>query len=182
MMTSDIQYDASRKPDADELLAFYARHRHPSTQSREKLQRMIDSTFCFVTARRNGELVGFARGITDGLWGRVAECKLDPQCQGPACVTRTEARIEDDAAGIAREMAMRIIQALRRHGVERIDAVAHGTEVDFCEELGFRKLRGVVALQWAGDDAVSRPEAAAKVVASPSKAIAPAATTAGRIG
>jgi hypothetical protein len=44
-------------------------------------------------------------------------------------------------------MAARVIAALTDYGVERIDALAYGTEEDFCEELGFRKLRGVTAME-----------------------------------
>ena len=138
-------------PDAAELVKFYERQNHRTTHSLDKLRRMLDNTFCCVTARRNGELIGFARGVTDGLWGRLAECKLDPTYQGPACVTRTDGRIEHDSEGIAREMARRVLSALRRFGVERVDALAHGTEVDFCGELGFRKLAGVEAMELAGD-------------------------------
>ncbi|MEK6797951.1 MAG: hypothetical protein AABZ12_03210 [Planctomycetota bacterium] len=145
-MSMEIELEAA-KPAAEELLAFYAKQQHATTYSREKLRRMLDNTFCMVTARRNGELIGFARGVTDGLWGRLAECKLDPAYQGPACVTRKDGRIEHDSEGIAREMAVRVIEALRAFGAERIDAVAYGTEVDFCEELGFKKLRGVSALE-----------------------------------
>jgi len=147
----DIEFEATAKPRPEELSTFYARQKHPSTQSREKLQRMLDAAFCVVSARRNGELIGFARGVTDGLCGRLAECKLDPAYQGPACLTRTDGRIEHDAYGIAREMAWRVIESLRTYGVERIDAIAHGTEVDFCEELGFKKLRGVEVLELSAE-------------------------------
>lgn len=155
MQRFDLILDSVNRPSADELLAFYARHGHRTTSSREKIARMIESTFVFVSARRNGELVGFARGVTDGLWGRVIECKLDPALQGPAFVSRTGARIEHDSNEIARDMALQVIDALRRHGVETIDAQAYGTEVDFCEELGFKKIRGVVALSLDGDATAS---------------------------
>jgi hypothetical protein len=145
-MYDGIVYD-SRRPEAKELLAFYQRQKHPTTHLLPKLQRMLENTLVVITARRQGELIGFARGTTDGLTGRLAECKLDPTYQGPACVTRTDGRIEHDAGGIARHMAIKVIEALRTSGVERIDALAYGTEVDFCEELGFRKQRGVVALE-----------------------------------
>lgn len=145
-MFNDVTFEARVKPDPAELSAFYARQQHAAPTS-EKLRRMLDNTFCVVTARRGGELIGFARGLTDGLWGRIAECKLDPAYQGPACVTRKQGRIEHDAFGIAREMAHRVIQSLRDFGVERIDAIAYGTEVDFCEELGFRKTRGVEVME-----------------------------------
>ena len=146
-MWDDIQYESMAKPDIDELVEFYNRQNHATTQSRDKLRRMMENTFCVVSARRSGQLIGIARGVTDGLWGRLAECKLDPAYQGPACITRTDGRIEHDSEGIGAEMARRVIDALRGYGVERIDALAYGTEVDFCEELGFRKMRGVVALE-----------------------------------
>ncbi len=146
-MFDGIVFETKAKLDAAELSAFYRRQNHAPGLSREKLQRMLDNTFCVVVARREEELIGLARAVTDGLWGRLAECKLDPSFQGPACVTRKEGRIEHDADGIAREMARLAIEALREFGVERIDAVAYGTEVDFCEELGFKKQRGVVALE-----------------------------------
>ncbi len=146
-MHEHIEYATMAKIGPDELLEFYRRQKHPTTEERGKLQMMMENTFCFVTARRDGELIGFARGVTDGLWGRLAECKLDPSCQGPACVTKTDGRIEHDSDGIAAEMALRVIKALRDYGVERIDALAYGTETDFCEELGFRKIRGVTAME-----------------------------------
>jgi len=147
----DIEYETMASLDPQELLSFYTRQNSEITRSRDKLKRMMDNTFCFVTARRNGELIGLARGVTDGLQGRLAECKLDPTYQGPACVTRKDGRIEHDSAGIAREMACRVIEALRKFGVERIDALVYGTEVDFCEELGFRKWRGLVAMELTAD-------------------------------
>jgi len=145
-MFQDVIFEARVKPDPAELSAFYTRQQH-NTESHEKLGLMLENTFCVVTARRGGELIGFARGLTDGLWGRLAECKLDPAYQGPACVTRKQGRIEHDSYGTAREMASRVIQSLRDYGVERIDAIAYGTEVDFCQELGFRRTRGVEVME-----------------------------------
>ena len=143
----DVEIESMVKPDPEELLAFYERQGHPTTQAREKLERMMDNTFCFVVARHRGELIGLARGVTDGLWGRLAECKLDPTCQGPACITRTDGRIEHDSAGIARAMAILVIETLQKFGVERIDVLAYGTEEDFCEELGFKKMGGIVPME-----------------------------------
>ncbi len=146
-MLKDIQVERVAKPDVDELLEFYRRQKFTTPNRREKLQHMLDNTFCFVSARRNGELIGVARGVTDGCWGRLAECKLDPSCQGPACVTKLGGRIEHDESGVAKRMASLVINALLDFGIERIDAVAYGTEVDFCEELGFKPLPGVVAME-----------------------------------
>jgi hypothetical protein len=144
--TGGIVYDSCAAPDPTELLKFYARQQHATTQSEEKLQRMVEASVCFVTARKEGELIGWARGTTDGVRGQLVECKLDPAYQGPACVTHTDGRIEHDAAGIAREMALRVIDAFGQHGVERVDVLAYGTEEDFCQELGFKRSRGVVAM------------------------------------
>lgn len=156
VMFEGVEFEMMTRPDPDELAEFYERQQHPVPDDHEKLQRMVDNTFCFVAARRNGELIGLARGVTDGLWGRLAECKLDPAFQGPACVTKTDGRIEHDSAGIAREMAIMVIESLRRYGVEHIRALAYGTEVDFCEELGFKPIRGATALELSADAPVPR--------------------------
>jgi len=152
-----IVYETEVKPDPEELAAFYQRQHHETTRVPKKLQRMMENTFCFVTARRDGELIGIARGVTDGLLGRLAECKLDPGFQGPACITRTEGRIEHDSSGIAAEMARLVIESLREYGVERIDALAYGTEEDFCEELGFHKVAGVVLMELPSNVPVPMP-------------------------
>lgn len=141
-----VEYAADARPSADELLRFYERHGHPNHPTMEQVERMVRASFCLVTARVDGELIGFARGVADGMLGRLVECKLDPAYQGPAAITRRDARIEDDAYGIARQMAGRVLDALRDHGVGRVEAIAYGTEVDFCEELGFKRMSGVVAL------------------------------------
>lgn len=146
-MLTNIVFETTSKLDSDELAGFYERQHHKTTHSSKKLNRMIERTFCFVTARCGGELIGLARGVTDGLSGRLAECKLDPTYQGPACVTKTDGRIEHDTEGIAGEMAQRVIDALRAFGVERVDVVAYGTEVDFCRDLGFRPVRSVVCME-----------------------------------
>lgn len=146
-MSANIEFEKMAKPSPEELLVFYRRQAHQSTQDIEKLKRMVMNTNCIVTARQNGELIGLARGISDGVWGSLLECKLDPSCQGPACVTRTDGRIEHDAEGIARQMALLVLEALSEGGAERIDVLAYPTEEDFCEELGFRRSKGLVAME-----------------------------------
>lgn len=146
-VAEQITYEKSERPTADELLEFYDRQNHRTTQDRVKIEQMLENTTCFVTARHNGALIGIARGMTDGVVGHLAECKLDPAYQGPACVTHTDGRIEHDTSGIARDMAILVIEALRGRGADRIQVLAYGTEVDFCSELGFRPMRGVVALE-----------------------------------
>ncbi len=145
---ADIHYETTDDVDVAELAAFYERCGHQTTSCMEKLARMIDRSFCFVTARsEDGRLVGIARGVSDGVRGHLAECKLDPALQGPGAVTRRDGRIEHDRAGIAREMATRVIRAIEEFGAEEVHVLAYGTEVDFCEELGFKKVGGMVALR-----------------------------------
>lgn len=161
-MLEEFEFETMATPDPVELLKFYDRQHHETTRSRQKLERMISQTFCLVTARRNGELIGLARGVTDGVRGRMAECKLDPAFQGPACITKTDGRVEHDSGGIAAEMARRLIDAFHEYGVERIDVLAYETEVDFCEELGFHKTPGVVPMELCA----GQPVAARQVVSA----------------
>ena len=142
-----IEYELVDHIDARELLEFYARQHHTTRADGQKLSRMLQKSHCFVTARENNKLIGVGRGVTDGVIGYLTECKLDPDYQGPAAITRQDGRIEHDERGIAREIAYRILQSLIAYGVERIDVTAYGTEVDFCEELGFRRVPGLVAMQ-----------------------------------
>lgn len=144
---STIVYALEPSIDAEELLEFYRAQHHPTPKSPEKIQHMLKNSDCFVAAREpSGALIGVARGLTDGVRGYLVECKLDPRYPGPAAVTRTDGRIEHDDQGIARALALRVLLALRDMGCERIDVLAYGTEVDFCEELGFRRSSGMVAL------------------------------------
>lgn len=142
-----IVFETVEHLDESELAEFYARQGREETTPRENLSRMLDESFCVVTAREGGRLIGMARGTTDGVRGQLVECKLDVTHQGPAAVTRKDGRIEHDREGIAREMASRVIEALHSYGVQDIHTLAYGTEVDFCEELGFKKVAGMVALR-----------------------------------
>ncbi|MCG3137809.1 MAG: hypothetical protein HJJLKODD_01662 [Phycisphaerae bacterium] len=145
--TTNIEYAVVDSIDAQELLDFYSRQNHPTRATGSNISRMLKNSHCFVTARCNKKLIGVGRGVTDGVIGYLTECKLDPDYQGPAAITRQDGRIEHDEHGIAREIALRILKSLMDYGVERIDVVAYGTEVDFCEELGFRRTPGLVTLQ-----------------------------------
>jgi hypothetical protein len=142
-----IKYEVVKKIDVAELKAFYDAQGCVMPQSVDKLSRMVDSSVCFVIARdSDAKLIGIARGLADGVRGYLTECKLDPAYQGPGAVTHVDGRIEHDQYGIAREMAERVIGALASMGCERIDAAAYGTEVDFCEELGFKRAAGLVPM------------------------------------
>ncbi len=146
-MMNEIRYKVVDKVDVAELKTFYDTQGSRVPQSVDKLSTMVDNSVCFVTARDpDGRLIGIARGVADGVRGYLTECKLDPARQGPAAVTHIDGRIEHDQFGIAKEMAERVIHSLSEMGCERIDATAYGTEVDFCEELGFRRTAGIVPM------------------------------------
>lgn len=144
---SEIEYAVVDHIDASELLDFYSRQHHSIHADADRVARMLKSSHCFVTAREGGNLIGVGRGVTDGVIGYLTECKLDPEFQGPAAITRQDGRIEHDDKGIAAKIAALILRSLADCGVERIDVTAYGTEVDFCEELGFRRAPGLVPLQ-----------------------------------
>ncbi len=149
---SDVIYGQGTDATPDELTEFYGRLHHEIAAQPEQIRKMMANSTAFVTARVNGKLIGIARGVDDGLRGYLTECKLDPQFQGPAAITRTDGRIEHDTNGIAREMARRVLAAMYADGVQRVDAVAWGTEVDFCEELGFKRRGGLVGVTMRAED------------------------------
>ncbi|MDX2199273.1 MAG: hypothetical protein SF069_09930 [Phycisphaerae bacterium] len=142
----NIQYADAKSLRPDELLAFYRSVEFSLAPSSDQVARMLQDSDAVVTARHDGQLVGVARGVCDGVRGFLTECKLSPAYQGPAAVTRTDGRIEHDAHGIAKEMAGRVIAGLRKLGAQRIDALAWNTETDFLSELGFRKPGGLVGM------------------------------------
>jgi hypothetical protein len=147
-----VQYGDGTDTSPQELAEFYQRLKHDIAAQPEQLGKMMDGSAAFVTARVGGRLIGLARGVCDGLRGYLTECKLDPGFQGPAAVTRTDGRIEHDTAGIAEAMACRVLARMFADGIRRVDVVAWGTEVDFLEDLGFRKQGGLVGMTMRADD------------------------------
>jgi len=152
----DVTYGTVADTDARELARFYERLNHDIAAHPDQIEKMMAASSAFVTARRDGELIGIARGVCDGLRGYMAECKLDPAYQGPAAITRTDGRIEHDQHGIAAELARRVLGEMVKLGARRIDVLAWGTEVDFCEELGFKRRGGLVGLTLRAEDWASR--------------------------
>jgi hypothetical protein len=156
---STVRYAVESNVDPSEVSDFYRAQHHPAPTPIEKIRRMLESSHCLIGARDgDGKLIGFARGLTDGVRGYLVECKLDPRFQGAGAITRTDGRIEHDENGIAREMALRVIEALRGQGCERIDVLAYGTEEDFCAELGFKRTGGMVAMSLLAGQAVASAE------------------------
>lgn len=145
-MTIEYQVVPPTSVNVDELLEFYERQNHQTTESTEKLAEMLRRSASFVTARDGSRLIGVARGITDGVRGYLTDCKLDPDYQGPAALSRKDGRIEHDALGIGKAMGTRVLESFREMGVEQVHAIAHGTEEDFCAELGFKRARGAVPM------------------------------------
>lgn len=149
---AEVIYGTGADVTPEELTEFYRRLHHDIAAQPEQIRKMMANSAAFVTARIAGTLVGIARGVCDGLRGYLTECKLDPAYQGPAAVTRTDGRIEHDTHGIAKEMARRVLDAMYGEGVQRVDTVAYGTEVDFCEELGFKRAGGLVGVTMRVED------------------------------
>ena len=152
-----VVYGEGADTNPQELSAFYRRLRHDIAARPQQIRKMMASSAAFVTAHVDGKLIGIARGVCDGLRGYLTECKLDPGYQGPAAVTRTDGRIEHDTNGIAAERARRVLVKMYAGGIQRVDVVAWGTEVDFLEELGFRRQGGLVGMTMRADDWSARP-------------------------
>jgi hypothetical protein len=148
----EVVYGQGEDVNPDELTGFYRRLNHDIAARPDQIRKMMANSAAFVTARVDGQLIGLARGVCDGLRGYLTECKLDPGFQGPAAITRTDGRIEHDTNGIAKEMASRVLDRMYADGVQRVDAVAYGTELDFCEELGFKRAAGLVGVTMRAED------------------------------
>lgn len=161
----EITYGNGQDLKPQELSEFYDRVQHGMAAKPEKIRQMMANSAVFVTARAGDRLVGIARGICDGLRGYLSECKLDPEYQGPAAVTKKDGRIEHDTFGIASEMARRVVAGLRELGAERLDVVAWNTEVDFLEELGFKRQGGLVGMSMRADAAANSATAARAAMA-----------------
>lgn len=157
----DVSYGTFDDVRPHELHEFYERLNHDIDAETQQIETMLHNSVAFVTARVKGRLIGISRGVCDGVRGYFTECKLDPAFQGPACITRRDGRIEDDSHGIAGEMARRVLEKLFASGARRVDALAWGTEVDFCAEVGFRKQGGIVGMTMKPEDALARFAAAA---------------------
>jgi len=149
---AEVVYGTGAHATPEELAEFYRRLQHRIAARPEQIRKMAANSVAFVTARVDGQLIGIARGVCDGLRGYLTECKLDPAYQGPAAITRTDGRIEHDTDGIATEMARRVLERMFAEGAQRVDLVAYGTEVDFCEELGFKCAPGVVGMTMRAED------------------------------
>lgn len=156
----DVTFGDVRDTSAAELTEFYQRLRHRTASEPRQLGSMMRNSAAFATARAGGRLIGLARGVSDGVRGYLTECKLDPEYQGPGAVTRTDGRIEDDAHGIAAELARRVLEQLAQGGAARIDVLAWGTEVDFLEQLGFKRQGGLVGLTLPDPARLAQPAGA----------------------
>ena len=106
-MLDDITFEVKVKPDPKELLAFFDKQHHEVTHSLEKLQRMVDNAFCCVTARRDGALIGFARGVTDGA---------------PTHPTTTRKRSHGDARAIKNTSRIATASTVRGHTLPMIQS------------------------------------------------------------
>lgn len=153
---AEVVYGDGGSVTPEELTEFYRRLRHDIAARPEQIRKMTQNSAAFVAARVDGQLIGIARGVCDGLRGYLSECKLDPAYQGPAAVTKMDGRIEHDLHGIAGEMARRVLAKMYADGVQRVDTVAYGTELDFCEELGFKRAGGLVGVTMRAEDWAAR--------------------------
>ncbi len=129
-----------------ELYAFYKRNNICEEGYGEETSELpLKHEGVWITAYDDGELIGFARALYDGLHGMIMEVDLDLRFQSRndfynGCF------IETDPHGIAKNMATALLKELRRRGCHYFSSIVYqdSLEKDFFRSLGFRENTGHV--------------------------------------
>ena len=97
----------------------------------------------WVAAYDNGELVGFARALHDGLQGVIMEIDLDLRYQSENTF-QNGCFIESDPHAIAKDMVLALLKELRTRGCYFFSIVIFedATEKEFYKSLGFYEHSG----------------------------------------
>ena len=96
-----------------------------------------------LAAYQGNTLVGFARGLCDGLAGYVAELCVDPALQGRSTRHSNASLIEGDTAGLGRWLGASLLVELRKLGASFFSVYAvDGVEDTFYKSLGFEENTG----------------------------------------
>lgn len=127
-----------------QLFTFYQRNNICEVGFGEEVAaRVLRHSALVIAALRGDQLVGLARAVFDGLSAQVMELSLDLELQGTPGRHANGSLIEQDAAGIGRELGIRLIEELRRMGATFISmSIVGGCEEPFYESIGFRENTG----------------------------------------
>ena len=122
-----------------ELYEFYKRnHICEEGYGRQLSEAPLKHEGVWVAAYDNGQLIGFARALHDGLRGEIMEINLDLRYQGENSF-QNGCFVESDPQGIARRVAVSLLKELRRRGCYFFPAVLYkdDAEKEFYESFGF---------------------------------------------
>jgi ribosomal protein S18 acetylase RimI-like enzyme len=122
-----------------ELYAFYKRnHICEEGYGKERSEIVLKHEGVWVAVYADGDLIGFARALHDGLHGQIMEIDLDLRYQTENAF-RNGCFVESDPHGIAGEMAAALLKELRRRGCCFFSAVIYegSAEKEFYRSLGF---------------------------------------------
>jgi hypothetical protein len=139
----DVEVKLNPRIARGALHAFYARNNICEAAYGPKMAATVLRHPCVsVGAFRNGELIGFARALFDGLSATIVEFCLDLRFQG-SNGARNGCFVDSDPHGIARRMAKGLLRELRRRGCRFFSiTVWSAGEQAFYRTLGFKENKG----------------------------------------
>ncbi|HNU53735.1 MAG TPA: GNAT family N-acetyltransferase [Candidatus Syntrophosphaera sp.] len=130
-MKEEIELRIVKEADPAEILALY---RHPgwwqtddNPQYLTMVQGIVANSFCFVTARLNGKLVGMGRAISDGC--------------SDAYIQDVVVYSEFRGQGIGGRIVAKLVEFLRAKGIQWIGLISEPGHEDFYERLGFARMQ-----------------------------------------
>ena len=130
-MKDEIELSIVKEADPAEILALY---RHPgwwqtddNPQYLTTVQGIVANSFCFVTARLNGKLVGMGRAISDGC--------------SDAYIQDVVVYSEFRGQGIGGRIVAKLVEFLRAKGIQWIGLISEPGHEDFYERLGFARMQ-----------------------------------------
>ena len=119
-----IDYSSTSPVTARELTHLFSQTDWAANRSPSGLEHMLNHTPCFVSARSEGQLVGFARALSDGVYRALIEDVI----------------VEESYRG--RGVGAALVRLLLKEHLNAVEEVSLGcTEenVVFYEKLGFER-------------------------------------------
>jgi len=144
MCTSGLEMRICAPPKKGDLYDFYKRNGIcEEGYGQERSEVVLTHEGVWVAAYDEGQLIGFARALEDGLHAEIVEVSLDLRYQAENKF-QNGCFIESDPHGIARDMAVALLKELRRRGCFFFSFVVFedAAEKEFYQSLGFCENEG----------------------------------------
>jgi len=107
---------------------------HPTPEDADTIARLVAGSHCFVTAVRDGRIVGMGRAISDGI--------SDAYIQDVVVLPTHRRR------GVGRRIVTTLVDRLIDDGVAWIGLVAEGASHRFYQSLGFQPLNRMTPMRY----------------------------------